>query len=174
MPRKEQGWITFQASQEEMELLEELCKKSQRTKTEVLRELIRGLDGNSLRSRPSKPSKKSHNKNNYSHSFNNLQINHHNIIKGVITQVIRTNVNTLITLKILHEVDLTSVVTTDSADKLDLSEGKEAYAVINSNNIVIAKREISHQDTTQNNETLINSTKKQQTVSRVNSKINNI
>lgn len=46
MPRKEQGWITFQASPEEIELLEELCQKSQRTKTEVLRELLRSLSGN--------------------------------------------------------------------------------------------------------------------------------
>ncbi|MGH1393163.1 MAG: TOBE domain-containing protein [Trichormus sp.] len=70
--------------------------------------------------------------------------------------------------------DLTSVITTDSADKLDLGEGKEAYAVINSNNIVIAKREISHQDTTQNNEMLIKTTTQEQIVSRGNSKINNI
>jgi molybdopterin-binding protein len=174
MPRKGQGWITFQASQEEMELLEELCKKSQRTKTEVLRELIRGLNGNSLRSPQLKPRKKTRNQNNYPHSFNNLEINYHNLIKGVITQVIRTDVNTLITLKILHEVDLTSVITTDSADKLDLGEGKEAYAVINSNNIVIATRELSNQDTKQNHEMLINPTRQHQTVTSSHSKINNL
>jgi hypothetical protein len=43
MPRKEQGWITFQASNEERTLLERYCRETQRTKTEVLRELIRSL-----------------------------------------------------------------------------------------------------------------------------------
>jgi hypothetical protein len=43
MPRKEQGWITFQASTEERTLLERYCRQAQRTKTEVLRELIRSL-----------------------------------------------------------------------------------------------------------------------------------
>jgi hypothetical protein len=43
MPRKEQGWITFQASAEERTLLEKYCRQNQRTKTEVLRELICSL-----------------------------------------------------------------------------------------------------------------------------------
>jgi hypothetical protein len=43
MPRKQQGWITFQASPEERVLLEQYCHQAQRTKTEVLRELIRSL-----------------------------------------------------------------------------------------------------------------------------------
>jgi hypothetical protein len=43
MPRKEQGWITFQASTEERTLLERYCRETQRTKTEVMRELIRSL-----------------------------------------------------------------------------------------------------------------------------------
>lgn len=43
MPRKDQGWITFQTSEEERQLLEEICRVSQRTKTEVLREMLRGL-----------------------------------------------------------------------------------------------------------------------------------
>lgn len=43
MPRKEQGWITFQSSREELELLEEYCKRYQRTKTDVLRSLLRSL-----------------------------------------------------------------------------------------------------------------------------------
>lgn len=43
MPRKSQGWITFQTSEEERQLLEAICQKSQRTKTEVLREMLRGL-----------------------------------------------------------------------------------------------------------------------------------
>jgi molybdopterin-binding protein len=43
MPRKEQGWITFQTSEEERKILEEFCQQSQRTKTEILREMVRTL-----------------------------------------------------------------------------------------------------------------------------------
>ena len=48
MPRKEQGWVTFQTSDEERKLLDEFCQLSQRTKTEILRELVRGLGKESL------------------------------------------------------------------------------------------------------------------------------
>jgi hypothetical protein len=34
IPRKQQGWITFQSSEEERKILEEYCQQSQRTKTE--------------------------------------------------------------------------------------------------------------------------------------------
>ncbi|PAX60186.1 TOBE domain-containing protein [Brunnivagina elsteri] len=43
MPRKEQGWVTFQTSEEERKILEEFCQQSQRTKTEILREMVRTL-----------------------------------------------------------------------------------------------------------------------------------
>lgn len=43
MPRKKQGWITFQLSTEERQLLEQYCQEFQRTKTDVLRSLLRNL-----------------------------------------------------------------------------------------------------------------------------------
>lgn len=43
MPIKKQGWITFQSSEDERNLLEQYCQESQRSKTEVLRELVRSL-----------------------------------------------------------------------------------------------------------------------------------
>ncbi|MHC5613647.1 MAG: hypothetical protein ACYTXA_22265 [Nostoc sp.] len=49
MARKEQGWITFQLSLEEQQLLEQYCKRFQRTKTDVLRSLLRSLQGQSLK-----------------------------------------------------------------------------------------------------------------------------
>ena len=48
MPKKEQGSVTFQTSEEERKILQEFCGKSQRTKTEILRELVRGLNQHSL------------------------------------------------------------------------------------------------------------------------------
>ena len=43
MPRKDGKWIGFQASDEEAEILEAYCEKTMRSKTEILRELVRGL-----------------------------------------------------------------------------------------------------------------------------------
>lgn len=43
MPRKEQGWITCQSSDKERRILEQICQQTQRTKTEILREMIRQM-----------------------------------------------------------------------------------------------------------------------------------
>ena len=44
MPRKDQGWITFQLPEAERQLLESYCDRTHRSKTDVLRELVRGLN----------------------------------------------------------------------------------------------------------------------------------
>lgn len=147
MPRKEQGWITFQTSEEERQLLEEICHNSQRTKTEVLRELVRGLRQQASESRsPSNPSPSS-----AQHSQlidlrppeppspkKPLKISSRNVLQGTITRLIPGAVNTEVTLKIVHEVELTSIITRASAEELGLVEGAEAYAVIKSSDVVIA------------------------------------
>gem|GEM_PF-3067262 len=51
MPRKQQGWITFQCSTEELQFLELYCQRFQRTKTDVLRSLIRSLEPQLLKNR---------------------------------------------------------------------------------------------------------------------------
>jgi len=43
MPRKEGQWIGFQATEAEKRILEEYCNLKMRNKTDVLRELVRGL-----------------------------------------------------------------------------------------------------------------------------------
>ncbi|BAY66389.1 TOBE domain-containing protein [Calothrix brevissima NIES-22] len=146
MPRKEQGWITFQASEEERQLLDKLAKKLHRTKTEILRELIRGLEQNYLRSpqaivtpKPQKKAKTPFIAINNSHK--NLKLSSHNILQGIVTQVRRTEISSQLTIKVIQEVELTAIIATTSVDELDLSEGTEAYVVINSNNVVIAKED---------------------------------
>lgn len=42
--KQQKQWITFKTSALEMEALEAYCQQTQRTKTDVLRELIRKLD----------------------------------------------------------------------------------------------------------------------------------
>ncbi len=79
-----QGWITFQVSNEERKFLDELSEKLQRTKTEILRELLRGLKQPSLRSQQSIPIKNQQkNAGNHStkiaNSKSNLKVSSNNI-----------------------------------------------------------------------------------------------
>jgi len=145
MPRKQQGWITFQSSPEEREILEQYCQQSQRTKTEILRELVRSLKQQS--SLPTKQSiqPKSKGVGDYEVEFLSAKSEHQpirvsarNVLQGTIKQVIADSVNTLITLEIAPGVELTSVITRVSAEELGLSEGEQAYAVIKSSNVMIA------------------------------------
>ncbi len=144
MPRKEQGWVTFQTSEEERKLLEEFCQESQRTKTEILRELVRGLSKHSSPP-PSFPSMQEVKEDAYNPEIEfysekkALKVSSRNVLKGVIKRVVTGAVNSEVTLEIVHKVELTSIITKVSAEELDLSEGKEAYAVIKANDIVIAR-----------------------------------
>ncbi|MDZ8051443.1 MAG: molybdopterin-binding protein [Aulosira sp. ZfuVER01] len=144
MPRKEQGWVTFQTSEEERKILEEFCNQSQRTKTEILRELVRGLSQHS--SPAVSPSTKQDVKKDVytaeveiSSQKKPLKVSSRNILKGVVKRVVTGAVNTEVTLEIVHKVELTSMITRVSAEELGLTEGTEAYAVIKSNDIVIAR-----------------------------------
>ncbi|WP_341525453.1 molybdopterin-binding protein [Nostoc sp. UHCC 0302] len=144
MPRKEQGWVTFQTSEEERKILEEFCQQSQRTKTEILRELVRGLNKDSSVT-TSLPTKQDVKEDTYTtekkiNSQNKpLKVSSRNVLKGVVKRVTIGAVNTEVTLEIVHKVELTSMITRVSAEELELAEGIEAYAVIKSNDIVIAR-----------------------------------
>ncbi|WP_088242165.1 TOBE domain-containing protein [Calothrix rhizosoleniae] len=143
MPRKEQGWITFQTSEEERKLLEEFCQLSQRTKTDILRELVRGLSQDS--SPPPIPTTQEESKaekiaeTGTAKQQKPLKVSSRNLLKGVVTKVRKGEVSSQVTLKVVHEVELTSIITTSSVEELELSEGTEAYAVIKSTDIAIAK-----------------------------------
>lgn len=145
MPRKEQGWITFQSSEEERQILEEHCKQSQRTKTEILRELVRSLNQQSPQLKP--PRQKRDQKNlrggeielsGQKSAYKTLKVSARNVLKGTVKQIIEGAVNTEVTLEIAPGIEFLSIITKASAEELGLSEGKEAYAVIKSSNVMIA------------------------------------
>ncbi|QSJ18832.1 molybdopterin-binding protein [Nostoc sp. UHCC 0702] len=143
MPRKEQGWITFQTSEEERKLLDEFCQQSQRTKTEILRELVRGL--NKQQTAPTSLPTTQEKKEDVQPELEiispkrALKVSSRNILKGVVKRVVTGAVNSEVTIEVVHRVELTSIITRMSAEELQLSEGTEAYAVIKSNDIVIAR-----------------------------------
>jgi molybdopterin-binding protein len=136
MPRKEQGWITFQSSEEERQILEQYCQQSQRSKTDILRELLRNLTSN-----PVKTPKKAQNippEVDLTQAME-LRFSARNMLRGVIKQVIWGAVNVEIKLEVAPGLELISVITKASAEELGLEEGLEVYAVIKSNNIMIAR-----------------------------------
>lgn len=136
MPRKEQGWITFQSSEEERQILEQYCQQSQRSKTDILRELLRNLTSN-----PVKTPKKAQNiprEVDLTEAME-LRFSARNMLRGVIKQVIWGAVNVEIRLEVAPGLELISVITKASAEELGLEEGLEVYAVIKSNNIMIAR-----------------------------------
>jgi molybdopterin-binding protein len=136
MPRKEQGWITFQSSEEERQILEQYCQQSQRSKTDILRELLRNLTTN-----PVKTPKKAQNippEVDLTQAME-LRFSARNMLRGVIKQVIWGAVNVEIKLEVAPGLELISVITKASAEELGLEEGLEVYAVIKSNNIMIAR-----------------------------------
>ncbi len=145
MPRKQQGWITFQSSEEERQILEQHCQQSQRTKTEVLRELVRGLN----QQFPSlfAPLIQQRTQENFSvteieffgrSGAKAMKMSARNVFKGTVKQVVMGVVNAEVTIEIAPGIEITSIITKASAEELGLAEGKEAYAVIKSSSVMIA------------------------------------
>ncbi|MBD2462933.1 TOBE domain-containing protein [Oscillatoria sp. FACHB-1407] len=152
MPRKEQGWITFQSSDEERQILEQICQQTQRTKTEILREMIRQM-GRSLPSEsidvntiefsedleeedemPLTGSAETVS----TATLPTVQISARNILRAKVKRIVKGTVNAEVTLAIAPGVELVSIVTRTSADNLGLKKGKDVFAVIKSNSVMIA------------------------------------
>ncbi|NEQ22201.1 MAG: transporter [Microcoleus sp. SIO2G3] len=154
MPRKEQGWITFQSSDEERRILEQICQQTQRTKTEILREMIRqmgqssssnSLDANSIElsedleeEEEAMPLASVANESMNTERIKAVQISARNILKAKVKRIVKGGVNAEVTLEIAPGVELISIVTRASADKLELKRGKEVFAVIKSSSVMIA------------------------------------
>ncbi|MBD2068053.1 TOBE domain-containing protein [Leptolyngbya sp. FACHB-671] len=145
MPRKEQGWITFQSSDEERQILEQICQQTQRTKTEILREMIRQMGRSPASSADINPIDVEDLEeetldlgNTTALQTIQIQISARNVLKAKVKHVVKGTVNAEVTLAIAPGIELVSIVTRTSADKLGLKPGKEVFAVIKSNNVMIA------------------------------------
>ncbi|WP_324460001.1 molybdopterin-binding protein [Methanospirillum sp.] len=67
-----------------------------------------------------------------------MNISARNCLKGTIKSITRGPVMAEIVLDIGNGVQVTSVITAKAADNLGLKEGKEAYAVMKSTEVMIA------------------------------------
>jgi molybdopterin-binding protein len=149
MPRKAQGWITFQSSDQERQILEQICQQTQRTKTEVLREMLRTMGQTGSAIAASTPTneladleedleEESDPELTSAQATNVLplmKISARNILKAKVKQVVKGTVNAEVTLVIAPGIELVSVI----ADTLQLKQGKSVFAVIKSNNVMLAE-----------------------------------
>ncbi|NJL60653.1 MAG: TOBE domain-containing protein [Methylacidiphilales bacterium] len=67
-----------------------------------------------------------------------MKISARNTIKATVKKIIPGVVNTEVTLEIAPGVEVTSVITKSSAEKLQLSLNKEAYIVIKATDVMVA------------------------------------
>jgi molybdopterin-binding protein len=67
-----------------------------------------------------------------------MEFSARNTLKTTVKKVIDGAVNTEVTLELAPGIELVSIITKQSAERLTLSEGKQAYAVIKSSDIIVA------------------------------------
>ncbi len=61
-----------------------------------------------------------------------------NILKGTILKVTHGAVNSEVIVKVAEGVEIASIITKSSAERLGLKEGKEVHVIIKASNVMIA------------------------------------
>ncbi len=135
MPRKDQGWITFQLPETERQLLDDYCGQVHRSKTDVLRELVRTLETRLLHLSPEVNSSEQHSRN---WEFRAMRVSARNVFPAIVKEIRLGSVNAEVRLEISPNVEAVSVITRSSAEALKLGEGQQVYAMIKSSDVMVA------------------------------------
>jgi molybdopterin-binding protein len=67
-----------------------------------------------------------------------MQISARNVLAGTVKHVEHGAVNTEVTIELAGGVQLVSIITKHSAERLKLAVGKKAHAVIKSSDVLVA------------------------------------
>lgn len=67
-----------------------------------------------------------------------MEISARNVLKAKVKKVAHGAVNSEITVQLQGGIEIVSIITKASAERLGLSEGKDVYAVIKASNVMIA------------------------------------
>lgn len=67
-----------------------------------------------------------------------MQVSARNALKGTVKKVVEGSVNTEVTLEVAPGVNVVAIITKGSAQKLQLEEGKQAYTIIKSSDVMVA------------------------------------
>ena len=136
MPRKDQGWVTFQLPEAERQLLEQYCQESMRGKTDVLRELVRTLVPSTAE--PEVPLIQKKRSTHQKLEIQTLRVSARNMISAKIKRVTLGSINAEILLEIAPGIEIISIITRASSESLELTPGKQAYVVVKSSDVIVA------------------------------------
>jgi molybdopterin-binding protein len=67
-----------------------------------------------------------------------MDISARNTLKGTVKRILPGAVNTEVTVELADGLEVVAIITKESAERLDLSDGKEVYAVIKASDVMIA------------------------------------
>ena len=67
-----------------------------------------------------------------------MDISARNSLKGKVKRVLPGAVNTEVTVELANGLEVVSIITKESVERLNLTVGKEVYAVIKASDVMIA------------------------------------
>ena len=67
-----------------------------------------------------------------------MKLSARNVLKGKVKKMVHGAVNSEITVELQGGTEVVSIITKASAERLNLAEGREVYAVIKASNVMIA------------------------------------
>ncbi len=67
-----------------------------------------------------------------------MRISARNILKGKVKKIVHGAVNSEIVITLTGGAEIVSIITRESAEALELKEGKDVYAVIKASNVMVA------------------------------------
>ena len=67
-----------------------------------------------------------------------MKVSARNVLKGKVKEVKPGAVNAEIVLELTEKTEVVSVITKESAEKLQLAKGKDVYALIKASNVMVA------------------------------------
>ena len=66
-----------------------------------------------------------------------MKISARNVFSGTVKKIVRGPVSTEVTIQLSKEVEIVSVITTNSAKRLKLKKGHRAYALIKADSVIV-------------------------------------
>ena len=67
-----------------------------------------------------------------------MKISARNSLKGVVKSIEVGAVNTEVVIELSNGLEVVSIITKESAERLGLTEGKEVYAVVKASDVMVA------------------------------------
>ncbi len=67
-----------------------------------------------------------------------MEVSARNSFKSTVKKIVPGSVNTEVILEVAPGIEIVAIITKASAEKLELAEGKQAYAVVKSTDVMVA------------------------------------